>query len=137
MLLREVSENMTGFYPAGTVKKTHEALELEISEWTLGRLVVAADAVPKLLAGIPVDVNFVQERDDEVFVGFAGTCRPSKSGKAFNIRLESRFMTVPRKALEAVVEGKRKSARLSAPAPVIDADEEQRKPIDHDLVRSF
>lgn len=137
MLLREVSENMTGFYPAGTVKKTHEALELEISEWTLGRLVVAADAVPKLLAGIPVDVNFVQERDDEVFVGFAGTARPSRSGKAINIRIEARLMTIPVRALESVISGRRASARLSSPAPVIDADQVQREAIDADLVRSF
>lgn len=126
------------FTPVGKLKKTHEALSLTVNGWSLGELVIGADNIAQLLIGVPVDVNFVQQRPGrEVYIGYAGTARLSRSGKAVNIRLESRFMTVPRKALEAVVEGKRKSARLSAPAPIIDADEEQRRPIDEGLIRSF
>ncbi len=126
------------FKPVGKIEKVHDALQVRVDGWTLGSLVIGAADVPKMLNGDEVTVNFVQDRPGrEVFIGYAGTARLSRSGAAVNIRLESRFMTVPRKALEAVVEGKRKSARLSSPAPIIDADEEQRKPIDHDLVRSF
>ena len=129
---------MSTFTPVGQLKKAHEALSLTVDGWKLGELVIAAADVPKMLNGHAVNVQFVQERPDrEVFIGYAGTARLSRSGKAVNIRLESRFMTVPRKALEAVVEGKRKSARLSAPAPIIDADKVQREAIDADLVRSF
>jgi len=53
------------------------------------------------------------------------------------VKIEARLMTVPVKALQAVVEGKMTAARLSAPAPVIDADQVQREAIDRDLVRSL
>jgi hypothetical protein len=100
--------------------------------------VIAAADVPKMLNGHAVDVHFVQQRPGrEVYIGYAGTARISRSGKAVNVRIESRFMTVPRKALEAVVEGKRKSARLSSPTPIIDADRVQREAIDAGLPRSF
>lgn len=128
---------MQKFTPVGELKKTHEALHLTVSGWGLGELVIAAGDVPKLLSGHEATVHFVQRRGDEVFIGFAGTARPSRSGRAINVRIESRLMTVPRKAVEAVVSGKRATARVSAPAPIIDADKEQRKAIDHDLVRSF
>ena len=126
------------FKPVGKIEKVHDALQVQADGWTLGTLVIAAADVPKLLNGHTVDVQFVQERPGhEVFIGYAGTARISRSGKAVNVRIESRLMTVPRKAVEAVVSGKRATARLSAPAPIIDADEEQRKAIDHDLIRSF
>ena len=126
------------FTPMGKIQKHHDALQVQVDGWRLGELVIAAADVPKMLNGHTVNVQFVQQRPGrEPFIGYAGTARISRSGKAVNVRIESRFMTVPRKALEAVVEGKRKSARLSAPAPIIDADEEQRRPIDADLVRSF
>ena len=128
---------MQKFIPCGTVEKVHEALKLDVPGWTLGELVIGSDDVQKVLSGAPVDVVFVQRRGEEVFVGFAGVARPSKSGKAINIRIEARLMTVPVRALEGVVSGRRASARLSSPAPVIDADAEQAKAIDHDLVRSF
>ena len=127
---------MQKFNPCGEVRKDHQALALALDGWTLGQLVVGAGDVSKLLRGVEVEVSFVQERDDgEVFVGYAGRARPSRSGKAFTFWIESRMATVPRKALEAVVAGKRKTARISSPAPVIDADTVQA--IDHDLVRSF
>ena len=125
------------FIPCGTVEKVHEALKLDVPGWTLGELVIGSDDVSKVLSGRPVDVSFVQERGEDVFVGFAGTARPSRSGKAINIRIEARLMTVPVAAVQAVVAGTRTAARLSSPAPIIDADRVQREAIDHDLVRSF
>ncbi len=125
------------FKPCGTIQKDHAALRVDLPSWKLGTLVIAADDVSKVLSGRPVDVSFVQERGEDVFVGFAGTARPSRSGKAINIRIEARLMTVPVRALESVISGRRASARLSAPAPIIDADQVQREAIDADLVRSF
>ena len=126
------------FTPMGKIQKVHDALQVQADGWTLGTLVIAAADVPKMLNGHAVDVQFVQERPGrEVFIGYAGTATLSRSRKAVNIRLESRFMTVPRKALEAVVEGKRKSARISSPTPIIDADRVQREAIDAGLPGSF
>ena len=129
---------MQQFTKTGRITRDRHALRVEIDGWQLGQLVIAAADVPKMLNGHTVNVQFVQQRPGrEPFIGYAGTARISRSGKAVNVRIESRFMTVPRKALEAVVEGKRKSARLSAPAPIIDADREQRRPIDEGLTHSF
>ncbi len=128
---------MNQFRPCGTIQKDHAALRVDLPSWKLGTLVIAADDVSKVLSGRPVDVSFVQERGEDVFVGFAGTARPSRSGKAINIRIEARLMTVPVAAVQAVVAGRRPSARLSSPAPIIDAERVQREAIDHDLVRSF
>jgi hypothetical protein len=109
-----------------------------VNGWTLGRLVVAAGDVSKLLRGAEVEVSFVQERDNgEVFVGYAGRARPSRSGKAITFWIEGHMATVPRRGLEAVVSGKLEKARLSAPAPIIDADRVQREAIDAGLPRSF
>jgi hypothetical protein len=80
----------------------------------------------------------VQQRDGrEPFIGRAGSARISRSGKAINVKIESRMMTAPLKAVQKVITGQQLAARLSAPAPIIDADREQAKSIDHDLVRSF
>ncbi len=126
------------FSPCGEVRRDHQALALDVQGWELGRLVVAAADVSKLLRGAEVEVSFVQERDDgEVFVGYAGRARPSRSGKAFTFWLEGHMATVPRRGLEAVVAGRLERVRLTSPAPVIDADRVQREAIDHDLVRSF
>nr|WP_303714799.1 hypothetical protein [Methanoculleus marisnigri] len=129
---------MQKFTPVGKIEKAHDALQVQVDGWTLGTLVIAAADVPKMLNGRVVDVQFVQQRPGrEAFIGYAGTARISKNGKAVNVKIEARLMTVPVKALQAVVEGKMTAARLSAPAPVIDADQEQREAIDRDLVRSF
>ena len=126
------------FKPVGKIEKVHDALQVQVDGWKLGQLVIAAADVPKLLNGREVDVNFVQQRDGrEPFIGYAGSARISRSGKAVNVRIESRLMTAPLEQVEQVVTGQRKAARLSAPAPIIDADREQAKSIDHDLVRSF
>jgi hypothetical protein len=129
---------MQQFTKAGRITRDRHALRVEIDGWQLGQLVIAAADVPKMLNGDEVTIHFVQQRPGrEPFIGYAGTARISRSGKAVNVRIESRFMTVPRKALEAVVEGKRKSARLSSPTPIIDADRVQREAIDAGLPGSF
>ncbi len=46
-------------------------------------------------------------------------------------------MTAPLAQVQKVLSGQQLAARLSTPAPIIDADREQAKSIDHDLVRSF
>jgi len=126
------------FTPMGKIQKRHDALQVQVDGWQLGQLVIAAADVPKLLNGREVDVNFVQQRDGrEPFIGYAGTARISRSGRAVNIRIEARLMTAPLKAVEKVITGQQLAARLSAPTPIIDADREQAKSIDHDLVRSF
>ena len=126
------------FRPCGKIQKHHDALQVQVDGWTLGSLVIAAGNVSNLLNGHAVDVNFVQDRPGrEVYIGYAGTARLSRSGKAINVRIESRMMTAPLEQVEQVVTGQRKAARLSALAPIIDADERQRERIDADLVRSF
>jgi len=126
------------FTPMGKIQKHHDALQVQVDGWKLGELVIAAADVPKLLNGREVDVNFVQQRPGrEPFIGYAGTARISRSGRAVNVRIESRLMTAPLKAVQKVLSGQQIAARLSSPAPIIDADREQAKSIDHDLVRSF
>jgi hypothetical protein len=129
---------MQQFTKAGRITRDRHALRVEIDGWRLGELVIAAADVPKMLNGHAVDVQFVQERPGrEVFIGYAGSARISRSGKAINVRIESRMMTAPLKAVQKVITGQQLAARLSAPAPIIDADEEQRRPIDEGLIRSF
>lgn len=125
------------FKPCGKITQDHRALRVDVDGWSLGTLVIAAGDVPKLLSGRVVDVVFVQRRGEEVFVGHAGSAVLSRSHKAVNVRIESRFTTAPLKAVEKVIAGEQAAARLSAPAPVIDADAVQRERIDQDLVRSF
>ena len=125
------------FKPVGKIEKVHDALQVQVDGWKLGELVIAAADVPKMLNGHAVDVQFVQERPDrEVFVGHAGSAALSRSGKAVNVRIESRLMTAPLAAVQKVLSGQQLAARLSAPAPIIDADREQAKATDHDLGRS-
>ena len=126
------------FRPCGKIQKHHDALQVQVDGWKLGQLVIAAADVPKLLNGREVDVNFVQQRDGrEPFIGYAGTAVLSRSGRAGNVKVEARLMTAPLAQVRKVLSGQQLAARLSAPAPVIDADREQAKSIDHDLVRSF
>jgi hypothetical protein len=129
---------MQQFTKAGRITRDRHALRVEIDGWRLGELVIGAADVPKMLNGDEVTIHFVQQRDGrEPFIGYAGSARISRSGKAVNVRIESRLMTAPLAAVQQVVAGQRTAARLSAPAPIIDADERQRERIDADLVRSF
>ena len=128
---------MTQFTKAGRITRDRHALRVDLDGgYPLGRLVIAAGNVSNLLNGHAVEVNFVQDRPGrEVYIGYAGTARLSRSGKAINIRIEARLMTVPLRALESVISGKRQTARISS--PIIDADRVQREAIDQDLTRSF
>jgi hypothetical protein len=126
------------FRPCGKIQKHHDALHVQVDGWRLGELVIGAADVPKMLNGDEVTIHFVQQRPGrEPFIGYAGSARISRSGKAINVRIESRMMTAPLKAVQKVISGQQTAARLSAPAPIIDADEEQRRPIDEGLIRSF
>jgi len=126
------------FRPCGKIQKHHDALQVQVDGWTLGSLVIGAADVPKMLNGDEVTIHFVQQRDGrEPFIGHAGTAVLSRSGKAVNIRIEARLMTAPLAQVRKVLSGQQLAARLSAPAPIIDADERQRERIDADLVRSF
>jgi hypothetical protein len=126
------------FKPVGKIEKRHDALQVQVDGWTLGTLVIAAADVPKMLNGDEVTIHFVQQRPGrEPFIGYAGTARLSRSGRAVNVRIESRLMSAPLAAVQKVLSGQQLAARLSSPAPIIDADREQAKSIDHDLVRSF
>ena len=129
---------MQQFTKAGRITRDRHALRVEIDGWRLGELVIGAADVPKMLNGDEVTIHFVQQRPGrEPFIGYAGSARISRSGKAINVRIESRMMTAPLKAVQKVITGQQIAARLSAPAPIIDADEEQRRPIDEGLIRSF
>lgn len=126
------------FKPVGKIEKVHDALRVDLPSWKLGTLVIAAGDIPELLSGRMVDVNFVQQRPGrEAFVGYAGTARVSRSGKAVNVWIESRLMSAPIKQVQRVITGQQIAARLSSPAAIIDADKQQRETIDAGLVRGF
>lgn len=126
------------FKPVGKIEMVHNALKVQVDGWSLGTLVIGAGAIPDLLAGRTVDVNFVQQRPGrEVFVGYAGTARVSRSGKAVNVQIESRLMSASIKQVQRVIAGQQIAARLSSPTPIIDAEKQQREAIDAALVRGF
>jgi hypothetical protein len=80
----------------------------------------------------------VQQRPGrEPFIGYAGSARISRSGKAINVKIESRMMTAPLAQVQKVITGQQLAARLSAPAPIIDADREQSRRIDEGLITAF
>ena len=128
------------FTPMGKIQKRHDALQVQVDGWKLGELVIAAADVPKLLNGHAVDVQFVQQRPGrEPFIGYAGTARISRSGKAVNVRIEGQTYTSPIAQVRQVVAGTRTAALLSrpAPAPILDADRVQRERIDAGLIHAF
>ena len=126
------------FKPVGKIEKVHDALQVQVDGWRLGELVIGAADVPKMLNGDEVTIHFVQQRPGrEPFIGYAGSARISRSGKAINVRIESRMMTAPLKAVQKVITGQQLAARLSSPAPIIDADREQSRRIDEGLITAF
>ncbi len=126
------------FRPCGKIQKHHDALQVQVDGWRLGELVIGAADVPKMLNGDEVTIHFVQQRPGrEPFIGYAGSARISRSGKAINVKIESRMMTAPLKAVQKVITGQQLAARLSAPAPIIDADREQSRRIDEGLITAF
>ncbi len=132
---------MTQFVKVGRITRDRHALRVEIDGRNgPGDLVIGAAAVRELFDGKEADVSFVQVRStDQVFIGWSGTARVSRSGRAITLRIEGQTYTSPIAQVRQVVAGTRTAALLSrpAPAPIIDADREQAKSIDHDLVRSF
>jgi hypothetical protein len=132
---------MTQFVKVGRITRDRHALRVEIDGRNgPGDLVIGAAAVRELFDGKEVDVSFVQVRStDQVFIGWSGTARVSRSGRAITLRIEGQTYTSPIAQVRAVIAGTRAAAILSRPqaAPVIDADEEQRRPIDEGLIRSF
>ena len=132
---------MQQFTKAGRITRDRHALRVEIDGRNgPGDLVIGAAAVRDLFDGKEADVSFVQVRStDQVFIGWTGTARVSRSGRAITLRIEGQTYTSPIAQVRQVVAGTRTAALLSrpAPAPIIDADREQAKSIDHDLVRSF
>lgn len=133
---------MTQFVKAGKLEKTYNALRIVLDDQAGagGDLVIGAAAVRDLFDGKEADVSFVQVRStDQVFIGWSGTARVSRSGRAITLRIEGQTYTSPIVQVRQVVAGTRTAALLSrpAPAPIIDADEEQRRPIDEGLIRSF
>ena len=128
------------FTPMGKIQTVHAALQLQEDGWTLGSLENGAADVPKMLNGHVVNVQFVQQRPGrEPFIGYAGTARISRSGKAVNVRIEGQTYTSPIAQVRQVVAGTRTAALLSrpAPAPILDADRVQRERIDAGLIHAF
>ena len=128
------------FKPCGKIQKVHDALQVQVDGWTLGSLVIGAADVPKMLNGDAVNVQFVQERPGrEPFIGYAGSARISRSGKAITLRIGGVLYTAPLVQVRQVLAGTRAAAILSRPVPagIIDADGRQARPIDEGLTHSF
>ena len=129
------------FKPCGTIQKDHAALRVEIDGRNgPGDLVIGAAAVRELFDGKEADVSFVQVRStDQVFIGWSGTARVSRSGRAITLRIEGQTYTSPIAQVRQVVAGTRAAAILSLPVPagIIDADGRQARPIDEGLTHSF
>ncbi len=132
---------MQQFTKAGRITRDRHARRVEIDGRNgPGDLVLGSAAVSDLLSGRRVDVSLVQTpTPDRVFIGFSGEAWVSRSGKAITLRIEGQTYTSPIAQVRQVVAGTRTAALLSrpAPAPIIDADREQRRPIDEGLIRSF
>ncbi len=132
---------MTQFTRVGKIVRAHRALRIEIDgREACGEQIIGAAAVSELLNGRRVEISFVQTPSpDRVYVGFSGEAWISRSGKAITLRIGGVLYTAPLVQVRQVIAGTRAAAILSRPEPagIIDADREQAKSIDHDLVRSF
>ena len=132
---------MTQYTKAGSITLDRHALRVSLNAWNgPGDLVIGSAAVSELLSGRRVDISFVQSpTPDRVFIGFSGEAWVSRSGKAITLRIGGALYTAPLVQVKQVLAGTRAAAILSRPEPagIIDADREQAKSIDHDLVRSF
>ena len=132
---------MTQFVKAGKIVRAHRALRIEIDgREVCGEQIISAAAVSELLSGRRVDISFVQTPSpDRVFIGFSGEAWVSRSGKAITLRIGGVLYTAPLVQVRQVIAGTRAAAILSrpAPAPIIDADGRQARPIDEGLTHSF
>ena len=127
----------TQFTKAGRITRERLALRVEIDGRNgPGDLVMGAAAVRDLFNGKETDVSFVQVRStDRVFIGWSGTARVSRSGRAITLRIEGQPYTSPIAQVRQVVAGTRTAALLSRPVPagIIDADGRQARPITEGL----
>lgn len=132
---------MQQFTKAGRITRDRHALRVEIDGRNgPGDLVIGAAAVRELFDGKEADVSFVQVRStDQVFIGWSGTARVSRSGRAITLRIEGQTYTSPIAQVRQVIAGTRAAAILSrpAPAPILDADGRPARPIDEGLTHSF
>ncbi len=126
-------EPHTGLPVAGTIERAHRALRINLDPpYPLGDLVIGAKVVPDLLAGLQVEVTFVQQvRSRAPFLGFAGTARFSKTSNRIMIRVGGKSYVAAWHDVARVYTGSLESATVSllraTPPPIIDAD----------LVRAF
>ncbi len=129
------------YVKAGKITRNRSALVVEIDGRTgPGIVVIGAREIPELLSGRRVEVCFVQQNPGrEPFVGYSGEAWTSHSGRAVCLKVEGKVYSSPIEQVRRVAAGTRTAALLSrvVDSPVIDADREQAKSIDHDLVRSF
>ena len=132
---------MQQFTKAGRITRDRHALRVEIDGRNgPGDLVIGAAAVRDLFDGKEADVSFVQVRStDRVFIGWSGSARVSRSGRAITLRIEGQTYTSPIAQVRQVIAGTRAAAILSrpAPAPILDADGRPARPIDEGLTHSF
>ncbi len=132
---------MQQFTKAGRITRDRHALRVEIDGRNgPGDLVIGAAAVRDLFDGKEADVSFVQVRStDRVFIGWSGSARVSRSGRAITLRIEGQTYTSPIAQVRQVIAGTRAAAILSLPepAPILDADGRQARPIDEGLTHSF
>ncbi len=115
----------------GTISKEHKALVLNVEGWKLGRMVIGAENVVRLMKGAEVEINFVQNE----FIGYAGRAKLSFSRKAVNIfPIDMDLITVPIYHVQDVRSGRREFAVLSQ----VKKDKKKEKaPIDGNLDHSF
>ena len=132
---------MTQFTMVGKIVRAHRALRIEIDgREACGEQIIGAAAVSELLNGRRVEISFVQTPSpDRVYVGFSGEAWISRSGKAITLRIGGALYTAPLVQVKQVLAGTRAAAILSrpAPAPILDADGRQARPIDEGLTHSF
>ena len=128
---------MQQFVKAGRIVKDRHALRVELDGRNgPGDLVIGATAVPELLSGRRVEINFVQCRTpDRVFIGYSGEAWLSRSGRAVTFRIEGQTYTSPITQVRQIAAGTRASALLSrpTPSPIINGD--TARPIDEGLCR--
>ena len=76
---------------------------------------------------------------DQVFIGWSGSARVSRSGRAITLRIGGVLYTAPLVQVRQVIAGTRAAAILSLPEPagIIDADGRPARPIDEGLTHSF
>ena len=117
------------FTPMGKIQKHHDALQVQVDGWTWERS-CRRRGRSETPNGHAVDVQFAETPRPRS----SRLCRQrliSRSGKAVNVRIESRLMTTA----QGSAEGLRSRSPSLRPGPIIDATE-QREAIDAGLLVS-